>query len=85
MASQRMGRLPRLRAAVALQVHGDHLAAPAGQRGQDGREHVARHQAAVQEQERIALAPDLVVVVDAPDAHAARGAFRRGRRRGATG
>ena len=68
------------RAAVALQVDGDQLA-PRPQDRQERLEHVAAAEAAVQEQQRVALPADLVVVVDAFEGDAAAGLRGRGRSR----
>ena len=53
------------RAAVAMEVNGDHLTR-CGERRQHVRtEHVDRSQAAVQQQQRLTLPVNLVVIVDA--------------------
>ena len=51
-------------ASVAVQVDGDHLAM-SPERPEVGLEHVDRSESAVQQEQRLALAVDLVVVVDA--------------------
>ena len=50
-------------AAMTVQVDGDHLPVP-GERRQRGPEHVDRAQPAVEQQQRLAAAADLVIVVD---------------------
>ena len=52
------------RAAVTLQVDGDHLPV-LGKLRHDGLEHAGRAEPAVQQQQRFAAAADLVVIVDA--------------------
>jgi hypothetical protein len=54
---------------VAVQVDGNDLARP-GERGEHGAEHVDGPEPAVQEQERLTRAVDLVVVVDSVRLHA---------------
>ena len=69
-------------AAVTLQIDGDHLAL-FGEDRHHRREHVDRAEAAVEKEERLALAADLVVVADAVglDIAALRGRRLRRRRR----
>ena len=58
------GALAQRGAAVAMQVDGDNLMS-GGQGRQDRPEHVHRAEAAVQQQQRRALAADLVIVIHA--------------------
>jgi hypothetical protein len=50
--------------AVTLQIHGDYLPV-IGELRHDGLEHAGRAEPAVQEQQRFAATPDLVVIIDA--------------------
>lgn len=57
------------RAAMALQIDGDHLPV-VGENRHDRREHLDLPEAAVKQQQRFALAADLVIIINAVDRHA---------------
>ncbi len=73
--------LAKLGAAVTVEIDRDHLAR-LRERWQYRAEHLDRSEPAVQQEERLALAANLVVVADAIDGHVALARNSRGRRGG---